>query len=112
MKATRGLALLIFGIGLCLTGCTDNTGAIDQEGHNGYDKMACTDFSTIANEVTHGAMTVADARSEAAKLNDTSQRGGDPMVRQAGSQLANAYRANNPQAVSSAMAQFRSACTW
>jgi hypothetical protein len=115
MRATRGpapLLFVIFGIGLLLTGCTDNTGAIDQAGHNGFDRMACTNFATMANEVKHNAMTVTDAKTEADKLAATTAGAGDPMVRQAGSRLAAAYKVADPKAVAAAILQFQSACKW
>jgi hypothetical protein len=113
MKASRGLAVAVsVAAGLALTACTDDTGAIDQLGHNGFDRMACTQFATMANDVRHDAMTVRQARVYADQLAATSQRGGDPNIRQAGTDLADAYRRNSPAQLSKAMAEFQSACRW
>jgi hypothetical protein len=110
MKATKGLAVLLLGI--ALAGCTDNTGAIDQEGHNGFDRMSCNDFTALAKDVRHGVMTVAEARVAANKLDQAAAHGGDPMVRQAGSHLVDAYKSNNHARIVSALAEFEKACTW
>lgn len=110
MMATKALAVLLLGI--VLAGCTDNTGAIDQEGHNGFDRMTCTDFASLAKDVKFHAVTVAQARDEAEAVGKTSQHGGDPTVRQAGNHLVSAYKANNPQGIVTALAEFQKACEW
>jgi hypothetical protein len=112
MKASRGLAVAIVAAGLSLSACTDDTGAIDQLGHNGFDRMACTGFAAMANGVRHDAMTVSQARTTAEQLAATSQRGGDPNIRQAGADLVDAYRRNSMALLTRAMAEFQSACRW
>jgi len=114
MKATRGPALLL-SVGMLvvtLTACTDNTGAIDQAGHNGFDRMTCTGFATMDNEVTHGAMSNDQARAQAEQLAATARTSGDPLVRQAGADLAAAYRTADAKAVAKARAEFKAACAW
>jgi hypothetical protein len=110
VKATRGLAVLL--LAALLAGCSDETGAIDQLGHNGYDQVACDGFTTLAKEARFGAMGMPDLRAEAAKLATTASHAGDPNVRQAGSQLAAAYSTNNSRGVAVAMTAFQKACTW
>jgi hypothetical protein len=66
----------------------------------------------MANDVEHDAMTPAQASSAAVTLAATSQRGGDPEIRRAGTQLADAYRAKDDGAVSSAITEFTRACAW
>jgi hypothetical protein len=110
MRATKGLAVLLLGI--VLAACTDNTGAIDQEGHNGFDRMSCNDFTALAKDVKYGAVNQAQARAAAAKLDDTAEHGGDPEVRQASAHLTAAYRANNRARVDAALAEFENACKW
>jgi len=116
MKATPGPVTLLMGtmgmLGVLLTGCTDNTGAIDQEGHNGYDRMACTNFAAMANDVRHNAITTDQANAVAQQLAATSQRGGDVRIRTAGGRLADAYRARDTAAVTVAIADFTAACAW
>ena len=110
MRATKGLAVLLLGI--VLAGCTDNTGAIDQEGHNGFDRMTCDDLTTLARDAKHGAVTVAQAAVIAEKVRDNAEHGGDPMVRQAGNHLVTAYNSKNHARIVAALAEFEKACTW
>jgi len=113
MSPTRALAVvLLVATGWSLAACTDDTGAIDQEGHNGYDRRACTRFAAMANDVTHGALSTPQAQGAAVQLAGTSGHGGDPKVRRAGSDLADAYRAGDTRRVAAAMAEFRAACAW
>ena len=110
MTATKGLAVLLLGI--LLAGCTDNPGAIDQEGHNGFDRMTCTDFASLAKDVKYHAVDFTQAKGEADRVAANSQHGGDPDVRKAGSTLVKAYRTDNTQAITAALAQFQKACQW
>jgi len=116
MKATPGPVTLLMGtmgmLGLLLTGCTDNTGAIDQEGHNGYDRMACTNFAAMANDVRHNAIGRDAASAQADQIAGWSQRGGDVRIRQAGGKLADAYHAKDTGAVTAAIDEFTAACAW
>jgi len=116
MKAAPGPKVLLVTamalVGTLLTGCTDDTGAIDQKGHNGYDQRACSDVAAMANDVRHDAMTVGQASAEADRLAATAQRGGDPMVRAAGAHLAAAYHPRDPRKVSRALTEFATACDW
>jgi hypothetical protein len=110
MRAKKGLAVLLLGI--VLAGCTDNTGAIDQEGHNGFDRMTCDDVTTLARDAKHGAITVAEAAVIAQKVRANSEHGGDPMVRQAGNHLVSAYDSMNHARIVAALEEFQQACTW
>jgi hypothetical protein len=112
MTASRGLAVAVVSAALSLSACSDNTGAIDQLGHNGFDRMACNSFATMANDVRHNAMTVSQARATVDQLAAMSQRGGDPNIRQAGTDLAGAYNRNSPAELTKAMAEFQAACHW
>src|SRR5689334_8797219 len=113
MRASRGLVVLAaLTAGAALAGCTDNTGAIDQKGHNGYDKMACTSFTSMARQAQYGALTPAQALDAAVQVAATAQRAGSPAVRTAGGRLADAYRAQDSQAVTAAIAAFKAACKW
>jgi hypothetical protein len=113
MGARRGrMVLAVVTAGAALAGCTDNTGAIDQKGHNGYDKMACTSFTSMAREAQYGALTPTQALDAALQVAATAQRAGSPDVRAAGGRLADAYRTQDSQAVTAAIAAFKTACTW
>src|SRR5690242_18163265 len=113
MRASRAVvALAVLATGAPLAGCTDETGAIDQKGHNGYDKQACTSFTSMARQAQYGALTPNQALDAAVQVAATAQRAGSPAVRAAGGKLADAYRAQDSQAVTAAIAAFKVACTW
>jgi hypothetical protein len=113
MKVTRGLtvaSLLLASV--VLTACADNTGAIDQKGHDGYDLMACNKFRSMANEVEHDAITAARAVTDSAQIQDWARRGGDPRMKEASLRLKAAYAAGDLQAAQTAIADLKVACTW
>jgi hypothetical protein len=116
MPATPRQPVLIVGavafVGILVTGCTDNTGAIDQAGHNGYDRMACRAFTSMANDLQHNAITVDQATAEANRIGADAGQAGDPRVRQAGSSLRNAYLTHDRTHVAEAVADFTRACSW
>jgi hypothetical protein len=124
MKASRrpttvliaGPALRSVLVGILLTvllaACTDDSGAIDGEGHNGYDVKACTDLVVMASGVNLDALTQPQASAEAERIGQKADRAGDASVREASGRLRAAYRANDPQAASDALTDFASACAW
>jgi len=116
MRAKRGPAVMLTGaavmLGVGLTGCTDDSGAIDQKGHNGYDLKACTQVAALANDVSHGAVTPSQAGAEAERIAGESDRAGDVAVRRAGVRLRTAYRAGDARATGEAFAGFAAACAW
>jgi hypothetical protein len=112
MKVTKNVAIALLMCGV-LAACADNTGAIDQMGHNGFDRMACNDFAALAKDMKFGAVTLAQAQERAAKLLDESSKGGaQAAVRQAGTDFAASLALGNQQAIGAATVKFQQACAF
>ena len=95
---------------LALAGCADNTGAIDDMGHNGFDKMTCTDFKALAMDVQYGTVTAAALRDRVQQLSDEAGKAADPAVRRATATYTATLLAGNRKASTTAAAAFAKIC--
>lgn len=95
---------------LALAGCGDQTGVIDAEGHNGYDRDTCTDSKAFALDVKYGAVTVAKRQERIDRITDQMKRASEADIRKASEALLAGYRAGNRKAIDAAIVSLVQAC--
>jgi hypothetical protein len=110
-RVRTGSAVLAFAVtGLLLTGCADATGAVDPQGHNGYDLMTCEAAKALALDIEYGAVTAASAGGRVSDLTADAERASDTDVRQATQALISGLRTGNKGAVKTATASLVMSC--
>jgi hypothetical protein len=104
-------AVLAFAVtGLLLTGCSDATGDVDAQGHNGYDLMTCEAAKALALDIEYGTVTAASARSRVSDLTADASRASDQEVRQATQDLLAGFKTGNKRAVKTATTSLVMSC--
>jgi hypothetical protein len=111
MRATlAGAAVLI--VCAALTACADNTGSIDDMGHNGYDRMTCEDFKDLAMDVEYEMLSQAEGAQRAKALGAEAGHAADAAVKQAASQYVTAFLAGDREKRDATIKPFMQACHW
>jgi len=105
-----GVASTAVTLVLLLAGCADNTGAIDNEGHNGYDRMTCNDLKVLAMDVQYGALAPADRPDRVQQLRDEASKAADPVVRQSASTYLDALISGNRNQIATTITAFTKIC--
>lgn len=93
MRATVWGVTAVFAA-MAVSGCADLSGAVDDLGHNGYDKQTCADFKNLAMDVQYAAVPRAAGLERARALVQESAKASDLVIRQGVQDYAAAY-ANN-----------------
>jgi major membrane immunogen (membrane-anchored lipoprotein) len=96
---TWALAALVC---VSLAGCADNTGAMDDKGHNGYDEMTCQDVKILAYDLEHSQLAPSERASRTQQVKDVSAKAGDPAVRQLASAFVKVAAQGDAKVISSA----------
>jgi hypothetical protein len=107
---TRPTVLAFAVTGLLLTGCSDATGDVDAQGHNGYDLMTCEAAKALALDIEYGTVTAASAHSRVSDLTADAARASDQDVRQATQALLTGFQTGNKGAVKTATASLVMSC--
>jgi hypothetical protein len=94
---------------IALTGCADQTGEIDPQGHNGFDRMTCQDSKAFAFDVMCGTVTSMD-EGRIQQIATEMKQAGDADIRQASGALIAGYRAGNRRALTAAAASLAKVC--
>lgn len=96
--------------GAVVTGCADPTGAIDDQGHNGYDAMTCEQAKAFALDVQYGTVYAATVDTRISELSKDAAKASQPEVQRAAKQLITGYRGRSPKTMTAATASLVQAC--
>ncbi len=96
--------------GVVLTGCADPTGAIDDQGHNGYDAMTCEQAKAFALDVQYGTVYEATVDARISELSKDAAKASRPEVQRAAKALITGYRGKSPKSMAAATASLVQAC--
>lgn len=95
---------------VALTGCADETGQIDAQGHNGYDRMTCIYAKALALDIQYGTVLQDQRQDRIKKVTGEAKKASDQAVQQATTALISNYMAGNKKGVGTATASLVKAC--
>jgi hypothetical protein len=97
---------------LAIAACADNTGAVDDLGHNGFDRMACSDLKILTFDVEYEPAGVAQRSGEAKSLREEAGKAGDPQVRAMATEFLTALDSGDRTEVSASAKQAVKICSF
>ena len=95
---------------LSLAGCADLSGVVDDAGRNGYDKVTCADFKSLAMDVQYAAVSETQGKARVRELVEESAKASDEMIRRGIQDYAAAYTSRNKDRQAAAVSSLMRVC--